>query len=414
MALGVLCMAAACLGSTHVFTPEITLPKKNTAVVLGKGVKKDDYSSFLKTLDGFLSVKYVQGKEKLVLKTYEEYHYDNVFIVGNPATKLGGDLIDFVDSGRNIFVIADTAGATAEEQLSDDLRAVAVDCGVEFTTVAVRDNFGADPKVIRSKRFIDSSPVTGKTSDLKELVFSGLGLKPELDNPMVISIASATKTSYVNEKDILGRAYGANIALVAAMQTRIGSRATFSGSTEMFSNKNWAQNGAFAERVAKWAVQGKGVLRHGDIDAFKLVDGKEVKDGDMVRIKSHVRFSMPIEEFDVDRNGWVDFVPPQADPVQVEWTMLDPYVRADLKQVGKVHTAEVQAPDQYGIFKWVVDRRRPGYSPLVVHHQFPIRPYKLNEYDRFIAAAYPYYLSAFSAMAGFLLIGFSFLYVKEA
>lgn len=41
-----------------------------------------------------------------------------------------------------------------------------------------------------------------------------------------------------------------------------------------------------------------------------------------------------------------------------------------------------------------------------------MRPYRHDEYERFILAAYPYYASAASTMAAFLVLGLAFLYGK--
>ncbi len=54
---------------------------------------------------------------------------------------------------------------------------------------------------------------------------------------------------------------------------------------------------------------------------------------------------------------------------------------------------------------------RPG-TPAQLQHIVPVRPFKHNEYERFLLAAYPYYASAFSTMAAFFLFGFFFLYHK--
>ncbi|KAK5837160.1 hypothetical protein PVK06_012970 [Gossypium arboreum] len=43
---------------------------------------------------------------------------------------------------------------------------------------------------------------------------------------------------------------------------------------------------------------------------------------------------------------------------------------------------------------------------------FPVRPYRHNEYERFIPAAYPYYGAAFSMMAGFFIFSFVHLHNK--
>eukprot|EP01064_Diplonema_japonicum_P016114 TRINITY_DN24128_c0_g1_i1.p1 TRINITY_DN24128_c0_g1~~TRINITY_DN24128_c0_g1_i1.p1 ORF type:complete len:435 (+),score=163.57 TRINITY_DN24128_c0_g1_i1:54-1307(+) len=408
MMLAVLCgMVAMTAGVATVYTPKID-PKKKTAVILANGKMKAEYKQYFSFLEKSLDVEYLNGDKKLVLKAYEEYHYENVIVFGNPSGKLGADFIDFVDSGRNVMIVATDEGSKATDFLTDELRVAAVDCGVEFTTNIVKDNFADSPTVLKADNFVKSAPIVG-SKPLSAVTFKGVGLKVEIDNPLVTPILSAGKTAYVLEEETFGTVYGGNVALVAGLQSRIGSRAVFSGSLSMFSDKLFAQNGEFVKRITLWATQQHGILRYSDIEAVKLEDGQEVRDGEMFRIKAHIRFSLTIEEFDGEKGEWVPFVTPKDDPVQLEYTMIDPYVRADLTQKGTKHTTDLQAPDVYGIFKFVVDYRRTGYNPLVIHHQSPVRPLRLNEYERFIVAAYPYYLGTFSAMAGFILITFVFL-----
>ncbi len=44
--------------------------------------------------------------------------------------------------------------------------------------------------------------------------------------------------------------------------------------------------------------------------------------------------------------------------------------------------------------------------------QVSVRPFRHNEFERFLVAAYPYYMSVFSTMAAFFVFGFAFLYHK--
>ena len=74
--------------------------------------------------------------------------------------------------------------------------------------------------------------------------------------------------------------------------------------------------------------------------------------------------------------------------------------------------AEVTAPDVYGVFKFVVDYRCLGFTSIHVEEQVPLRPYRHDEYERFIVAAYPYYASIFSTMGAFFIFGFAVLYTK--
>ena len=69
-------------------------------------------------------------------------------------------------------------------------------------------------------------------------------------------------------------------------------------------------------------------------------------------------------------------------------------------------------PDVYGVFKFVVQYSRPGYTSIELSEQVPVRPFRHNEYERFIVSAYPYYVSVLSLMLAFLLLDILFLYQK--
>jgi hypothetical protein len=55
-----------------------------------------------------------------------------------------------------------------------------------------------------------------------------------------------------------------------------------------------------------------------------------------------------------------------------------------------------------------------GYTTIHVAEQVSVRPFRHNEYERFIVAAYPYYASALASMAATFLFGLAFLYHRSA
>jgi oligosaccharyltransferase complex subunit beta len=59
-----------------------------------------------------------------------------------------------------------------------------------------------------------------------------------------------------------------------------------------------------------------------------------------------------------------------------------------------------------------VDYKHLGYSYINFEETVPVRPYKHDEYARFLMAAYPYYASVASSMAAFFLLGFVYLYSR--
>jgi len=94
--------------------------------------------------------------------------------------------------------------------------------------------------------------------------------------------------------------------------------------------------------------------------------------------------------------------------------MLDPYVRKHLKadNNGKF-SLTFTLPDVYGIFTFQVDYHREGYTNLFVDTKVQVRPFRHNEYERFIASAFPYYAATFSMLLGIFLFSLVFLYHKD-
>ena len=123
------------------------------------------------------------------------------------------------------------------------------------------------------------------------------------------------------------------------------------------------------------------------------------------RIKDYLTYSFDLFEF--KNNQWVPFT---TDDVQLEFVMLDAYVRKTMTHDSKGRfSVTIQAPDAYGIFKFRVMYRRVGLSTITLNTQVSLRPYKHDEYERFILSAFPYYASSFSMMIGVFIITVLFL-----
>lgn len=115
-------------------------------------------------------------------------------------------------------------------------------------------------------------------------------------------------------------------------------------------------------------------------------------------------YTIEIAEYANDK-----WVPYKAKDIQLEIIMLDPYIRTTLKQsrVAPEHhygrfTAHVRLPDVYGVFTFKVNYKRPGLTYLLAEDVVAIKPFRHNEYPRFLSAAYPYYASVGSMIVGFL------------
>lgn len=83
--------------------------------------------------------------------------------------------------------------------------------------------------------------------------------------------------------------------------------------------------------------------------------------------------------------------------------MLDPHILMPLTYTGDKYTAQFRAPDRHGVFKFVVDYFRPGWSYITSSDKASVVPLRHDEHPRFIVGAYPFYFGAISTSAAFLL-----------
>lgn len=394
---------------------------------------KTTHSIFFKSLkDRGYELDFRKSTDKSVaLQKYGTYAYDGA-VIFSPAMGIGSvpasldlaTLLEFVDSGRNILLAAD-------EDTSDLVRDLATECGVDLdetkdNVVIDHQNFAAsvidaDDSLIAAADIINSTTIVGSQPYTNPIVYHGLGLTVSPASSLVVPILSASKSAFTGNPlqrlTKLPALQGSDITLVAAMQARNNARVVISGSIDMFSDSYFnlkveykgelvrTANQQFAEEISKWTFHERGHLKAGELKHHKKGEENEPN---KYRVGDYVDFSVEILEW-----SGKEWVPYKADDVQVQFYMMSPYVLKNLSYDDKgVFFTEIHVPDVYGVFQFKVEYKRLGYTTLALAKQIPVRPYRHDEYERFIGSAFPYYASSFSMMAGFFLLGFVFLYHK--
>lgn len=405
---------------------------QRTLVVVDDLSVKDTHSIFFKSLSdrGHVLSFSDSSASNIPLQKYGEFIYENLIVFAPKVddSLSSEEVLAFIDSGRNVLLAADT-GASAT------VRDIASGVGAQFadSATAVIDHLNFDQSdfdghhsAIIADDLIDAPLFVGAKKPAP-VIFRGIG-QDVRDNVLNYKILSASGTAFSGRVDgksdgktgpkLLGR----KNVLVSALQARNGARAVVSGSLALFSDLYFGQqvqkysvdgkssstkagNQDFAIELSKWVFAERGVLRYRDI----YHSSKDGTTPNMYTIKDHIKYSVVIEE---RVNG--EWVPFKANDVQLELIMLDPYVRVNLVHDGKGnYSTSSQLPDVNGVYTFKVDYQRPGYTPLTALSRVPVRPFRHNQYERFITSAFPYYAGAFSMLAGLFLFSVVFLYHKD-
>ena len=348
-------------------------------------------------------------------------------------TEFGGSvsvqsIAEFIDGGGNVVV-------SASSNVGDAIRELATEVGIEIDEEgsAVIDHLNFDggkddgthtTLVIPRDNVLTAPTIVGDKGSMNPLLFRGIGMITDGNNPLVLDImtASSTAYSYNPRKKITTypHAVGRNTMLVSGLQARNNARVLVTGSLDMFSDDFFkatitpadgpsvkSGNEALAVALSKWVLKEEGVLRYSEVE-HRLQGDLSVQPPPFYTITDDIVFSIKVELF--KDGNWIQY---ESNDLQVEFVRIDPFVRTGLKRVGSKYQAKFKIPDVYGVYKLIVDHNRIGYTHLYSSTQVSVRPLKHTQYERFIRSAFPYYFSAFSMMIGLFVFSFLFFYYKE-
>ena len=378
----------------------------------------------------------------LELFKYGDIMYDNLVLLAPSSDLTSGKLdvdaiLEYIDKGKNVFVAVD-------ETISPALREVGAECGVVFeeSPRKVVDHFKALSESNDDTLFQTSpasllqlsSIFSQDTLHSGKLLYEGIAHRTDSISPpkLNLPLLTGSYTSYAPSKDSFF-ASGKDAVLVSALQARNNARVVFCGSLKMLSDSFFSRtddegnkfaNQKFVQDLLLWNFQQKSVLRISNLNHHTVGESSPpqtyvIRENIVCRLLPPFFFgnifsrfiktyTVTIEEF---KDG--KWQPYQAEDVQLEWQMLDPYLRLTLQHNNNgVFSRTFQLPDVYGVFTFRLDYERKGYTFIHQRDIIPVRPLRHNEYERFIISAYPYYAGAFSMLGSVVLFSLIFLFSK--
>jgi oligosaccharyltransferase complex subunit beta len=118
-----------------------------------------------------------------------------------------------------------------------------------------------------------------------------------------------------------------------------------------------------------------------------------------------------IDVLEKTAKGWE---PAKLKDAQFEAVMLDPYTRVPLKPTNKAtQVAKFTLPDQHGVFTFKFEYSRRGLSFIKHVETVQVRPFRHDQYPRFLVVAAPYYVASASMMVSFVVFSALFLYHRD-
>ena len=387
---------------------------------------------------GYELIFKIASDKDIQLTNFGEYIYENIiFFAPTYVDSKRNDinienLLKFIDEGHDLMIFGSSDSGKFVRNLVNEF-------GVDFDDYdsQVKDSLYLhlgeeselnkqllnlkDDEIIISKNVIGINNIFNNPKGY--ILYKGIAMDLDPQNKYVFPILSGDKNSYSVSRTT-GEVYsnGGHIKLVNGYQTRNNRRVVVLGSTDVCSDKFYylsmteenksmleSPNAIFCQDLLNWNFQRTGVLKFTNVKH----NNNQGQTLDTYRIKDYLEYYIDILEYDYKSDTWKNY---EADDIQLSFIMMNPYYINQLKKMyGKpTYYAKFRAPEKHGVFKFIVDYHRTGYSYIFSSTKIPIRPFYHNEFPRFLPCAYPYYLSVFVMLGVFILFSILFLYGKES
>ncbi|OMJ92802.1 hypothetical protein SteCoe_4342 [Stentor coeruleus] len=375
---------------------------------------KESHSLFFDSIisRGHKIIYKLPDSQGLRLEKFDDYLYSTVILMcpgeGMIYLDLNGkvsvsDLVKFSDNGGNLVIFGDVDAASHYRKLANDF-------GVDFYEQGTRLYSEKKEKTIATTNI--TSPISILPTSKAPIKFSGIGLYYNQNSKLLTPLISTSKDQYVRN-EFKKTDVKEPVVFAVAFQGRNNVRAVFVGSVDVCANSymkdDSLSNNKMCVELLKWAFQEKSVLRYSGITHYKTESKKNkgYLEGEYT-INDDLMFSIDIEEL---KDGkWQEYKTSKA---YVEFVMLEPKIRKYLEFKNGSLVTHFRAPDIHGVYQFKVFLNNPGFSWIESATKVTVRPYKHNQFERFLPCAYPYYASVFASMSGFVVFSFYFLYHKN-
>ncbi|ODV81335.1 oligosaccharyl transferase beta subunit precursor [Suhomyces tanzawaensis NRRL Y-17324] len=382
-AASVLAAAAATPDALVLFDPQLhDLLSQNSTSSLSKFISNLElqYKVTVKSYDD----------EDIKLLLEDDLAYDNLVLLPSSKKAIAakqavsqGQLLKYINAHGNVLVVGD-----ATSVLPESTRVFLNELGIY-----------PSPKNFRYQDHFHTSD-SGKVALAPANVVAGNNVISQLstseydggaalisNNELIIPLVQSSKTGFTaGNKEYLDEdttwTFGEQGFLAVGLQALNNARVAWVGSESLLENE-----------LVQWVFQQKGVLKLQFVHHSRE-ENPAVPDPSIYRVKEQALYTIGVSEW-VD-GKWAPYtVSNPENNLQVEFKMLDPYQRLDLKPLGpaasvdgldvldtQVYSVQFTVPDQHGMFTFGLDYKRSGLSYLEDSKVVTVRHLANDEYKR--------------------------------
>ncbi|KAJ7245143.1 oligosaccharyl transferase beta subunit [Mycena haematopus] len=401
----------------------------DAVLVLVEDAHKKDFSLFFDGLKdrGYNLTFRAPKDEKPVVVEYDVPAFSHIIILASESKNFAKDitpqsLVELVSGGTNLL-IGLSPKQTPLSSLASEFSLILPPPGTPLIS------FFPERKDPVSVIPIDAPKSSAILSPNRAPVwFSGVPFALG-NNPLLVPILSAPPESFAadsqggadvlvdaSEKGGEGLWAGSQLSVAAGFQAVGGARVTWIGGVDLFSDKFFKKeeskgaksgNAQFARDLTAWAFQESLVLRI-DSTTHHLVNS--TTPAEQYTTNDNIVFTAHISHFNPKTSVWEPYS--GITDLQLEFTMLDPHIRTALPAVPAspgTYSVTFRAPDRHGVFKFVINHNRKGWTHLHSSTTVALVPPRHDGYPRFLSAAWPYYAGAISTSVAFFIFSAAWL-----
>lgn len=426
----------------QVFNADLTNLKLLILSNSNEKVIQQQYSTFISNLvsnghDATIkSYNEYSQEQDLQLFLYDEPLYSNIIIfdIYTPDTlpsfpiSYVPKITSFIDRGGNLIAFFDTLDSE-DVNIGENkgIRRLTKECaGITLLPQNTRlfdistDSFRKQTRVFSNNCLKSNAVFSQETCTNKGVLYHGIGFSNSTpNNELILPILTACHTCVSVNNDIksksptlfgnhINSSTGEEIGLIMSMQGRNGARATFSSDGKLCSDntiRNNNDNLKFCKDIFLWSFQQKGLLKITDISHEKMNNSQvmiEQYDETLnYTVEDIVQFSAKVYKYNNDK--WENY---DSEDIQLEFTMLDPYIRAHLKKdaadfQSPTFSTTFKIPDVWGVYKFVINHKKVGYNTISYESITTVRNFRHDQNERFVISAIPYYTAFIVTLISF-------------